>query len=158
MTNHIELPSPMSNKVDEIKFLMELQIALDPSLYLSSLVTNELIHWFETMVNNDLAPDIMITLRCANEGRMGAVGDLVEQTEVSDTKVRAFEVTITQLQCAISESNADLKRITRQLDTAKQTIMEMQDDIEYLRAENNDYERTIVNLKAKMFDLQNPEE
>lgn len=160
MSHKIELTNTIiTSKEDEVAFLKKLQDAIGPHIYLASLFTDDLIYWVKVMLSNDLAPDIKCALDVANTGRMVAVGNTVErasQVELSEREVRVLKAEIDELTCDIREQALDLKQATRQRDSLKQTVSEMQDDIEYLRAENLVYEHGMAILKARLYDIQNP--
>jgi len=164
MTNHIALPLLLASKTDEVNFLKGIRSALDPQLYLSSLFTDELIHWFETMVNNDLAPDVMGTLKSANERTMASVGDMVERTEQLDKKIRNLEVKNATLNNDVAILTADRDDTEIKRRALEVTIAKLQDDQSLMvrRAlvdakKRYEMQQQILKLKALLFDKEHPD-
>ena len=146
-----------STKVDEISVLEQIAESMPSGSYLRDFFSNPLVSWVSEQIRNDFPADLMDwyrqeekrsqneqSNRLAVEHQLANLKDKMEKEQVAQAEFEA----------RVEERIARQNKQNEQLAAGYQ---ELYDRIAALEEERDAANRKVIELKVKLFDIQNPD-
>jgi chromosome segregation ATPase len=159
----IKLPEDNASKSAEIDALHGLVDAAqaNPRSYLASLFTPEFFIWAEAQIKNDTSPDIMDALKFANHTRDEEAKGYQEKINKLEQQIKGMEGAIDKQLGYLAEKDHQIEMVNEANAKAHIATHEAQERLNFAHDQFSAAQRqlaardqTILELKAKIYDLQ----
>lgn len=170
MKLEITTPTSKTTKAQEIDILRTLVEAFsNGQSYLSSLFTTQLLNWAEEAIRNDFTVDIMDTVHHLQAQLIVAsndydlldkrTGDLIGRLESENHNLTTELEASKKIRNDIVQQNLMERASWEQIYKERyEAYCKGQDEIHALTTQVQDLTATVLRLKAKIYDLEHPEE
>lgn len=142
-----------STKVEEIEAIEELANSIPAGTYLRDLFTGGLIKWVSSQIKNDFVPDIMDNYAIAKSDCDAKTAEILKlQAALENANAKyAKEIEISTRSAEIVRNNIEtIRSMTADADRTSRETYEQKNELESTVATQA---QTIIELKAKLFDL-----
>lgn len=165
----INLPDSNTSRDEEIAILEKLVSKIAPtSSYLSSLFSRDLLQWASWQIRNDFPANIMDAYQTVSRQKEEVISQASNDLSRKDRIIKDLEHRVFDAEANLSNAQIELgdhRSTLRDMSIAHNELMELVETLKRQLAEAEDEHRLdidrlelqVVHLKARIYDLQNPE-
>lgn len=147
-----------SSKADECAALQDLAANVPAGTYLKDLFTPELVDWVCHQISvNDFPPDLYGAFEHERTSNNAELTAAKASLSTANAQIESLTKRAESLNETIQHQNTRIESLTDQLQASQSRFEQMWDDQEALQRELAEAETRIMQLKARLFDLEHPE-
>ena len=142
-----------STKAEEMEAVEIIQAGIPKDAYLHSLFTDEFVQWVKNRIQEDIAPDLYEWYEAEMSKNTHLETQIGIRKEQAEKRAHEYDINVAVL-------NKNVEEVRRQLAEANESIQAWMnnyhraiDKLEASEAEVHEQSQTIMELKAKLYDL-----